>query len=53
MARRIARPRATQILEISGLARSCPVCMGTLWAANMAYRTVTRLDGLVRLRLQV
>ena len=53
MARRIARPQPTQTLEIASLARICSACAGTLWAANMAQRTVTTLAGLVCLRLQV
>jgi hypothetical protein len=33
--------------------RACPSCAGPLWAANIAQRTITTLEGLVRLRLQV
>jgi hypothetical protein len=53
MARRTARPRPTETIEIPSLARTCPTCGGPMWAANMARRTVTTLRGLVRLRLQV
>jgi len=53
MARRTARPKPTQTLEIPSLVRVCPACSGTLWSANTARRTVTTLEGLVRLRLQV
>jgi hypothetical protein len=53
MARRIARPNPTQTLEIAALTRICPACAGVLWSANMARRTVTTLQGLILLRLQV
>jgi hypothetical protein len=53
MARRNARPQPAEMIEIPSHRRACPTCGGTLWAANMAHRTVTTLRGLVRLRLQV
>ena len=53
MARRSARPRPEQTLELPALTRTCPACGGSLWAAYMTQRTVTTLDGTVRLRLQV
>jgi hypothetical protein len=53
MARRNARPQAAETIEIASQLRVCPTCGGPLWAANMARRTVTTLQGLVRLRLQV
>jgi hypothetical protein len=53
MARRTARPRPTRELELPTLTRTCPGCGATLWAAYKTYRTVTTLDGLVRLGLQV
>lgn len=53
MARRSARPQPTQTLELPALTRTCPVCGGPLWAAYKAQRSVTTLDGAVRLRLQV
>lgn len=40
-------------MELSCQIRSCPSCGGPLWSANIASRTITTLDGLVRLRLQV
>jgi len=53
MARRTARPQPTQTLELPALTRTCPDCGGPLWAAYKAQRSVTTLDGTVRLRLQV
>src|SRR3954447_9470592 len=53
MARRTARPQPSQTLELPALTRTCPGCGGPLWAAYTAQRSVTTLDGTVRLRLQV
>ena len=53
MARRTARPRPTRDLELPALTRTCPGCGAAMWAAYKTYRTVTTLDGLVRLGLQV
>src|SRR3954464_8008505 len=53
MARRSARTQPSQTLEIPALTRTCPGCGGPLWAAYMAQRSVTTLEGTVRLRLQV
>jgi hypothetical protein len=53
MARRTARPQPTRELELPALTRTCPGCGAALWAAYKTYRTVTTLDGLVRLGLQV
>jgi hypothetical protein len=53
MARRSARTQPSQTLELPALTRTCPECGGPLWAAYMAQRSVTTLDGTVRLRLQV
>src|SRR4051794_28411189 len=53
MARRTARPRPTRDLELPTLTRTCPGCGAALWAAYKTYRTVTTLDGLIRLGLQV
>jgi hypothetical protein len=53
MARRTARPQPDQTLELTTLTRTCPACGGPLWAAYKAQRSVTTLDGTVRLRLQV
>src|SRR5262245_41847311 len=53
MPRRSARPQPDQTLELSTPIRTCPACGQVLWAANKPQRTVTPLQGLVRLRLQV
>jgi hypothetical protein len=53
MPRRSARPQPDQCLELSTHLRACPVCGRPLWAANKPQRTVTTLQGLVRLHLQV
>src|SRR3954452_20277334 len=53
MARRSARPQPDRTLELPTLTRACPECGASLWAAYKTQRTVTTLDGTVRLRLQV
>ena len=53
MPRRRARPQPDRTLDLFCQARECPSCARPLWAANIAHRTVTTLEGLVRLRLQV
>jgi hypothetical protein len=53
MPRRSARPPAARTLDLPTETRHCPVCCGPLWAANMARRSVTTLQGTIRLRLQV
>ena len=53
MARRTARPKPDRDLELPTLTRTCPECGSALWAAYKARRTVTSLDGIVRLALQV
>jgi hypothetical protein len=53
MARRNARPQPDQIIELPALTRTCPACGAPLWAAYKTRRSVTTLDGTVRLRLQV
>jgi hypothetical protein len=53
MARRTARPQPDQTVELAAFTRTCPECGGPLWAAYKAQRSVTTLDGTVRLRLQV
>jgi hypothetical protein len=53
MARRSARPQPERALELPSLTRTCPACGGPLWAAYMTHRTVTTLEGPLRLRLQV
>jgi hypothetical protein len=53
MARRTTRPRPTRHLELPASIRICPECGGPLWAAYRSRRTVTTLDGVVRLGIQV
>jgi hypothetical protein len=53
MARRSARPQPDQTIELPALTRTCPACGAPLWAAYKTQRSVTTLDGTVRLRLQV
>jgi hypothetical protein len=53
MARRTARPQPTRDVDLPALTRACPECGAALWAAYKTRRTVTTLDGLVRLGLQV
>ncbi len=53
MARRSARPQPDRTLELPSLTRTCPACGGPLWAAYRTQRTVTTLEGTIRLRLQV
>ena len=53
MARRTARPQPTREIDLPALTRTCPECGAALWAAYKTRRTVTTLDGLVRLDLQV
>lgn len=53
MARRTARPQPDQTIELPSLTRTCPACGASLWAAYKTQRSVTTLDGTIRLRLQV
>jgi hypothetical protein len=53
MPRRTARPQPTRDLDLPALTRTCPECGAALWAAYKTRRTVTTLDGLIRLGLQV
>jgi hypothetical protein len=53
MPRRSVRPLPDRTLELTTHTRACPTCGRPLWAANKPRRTVTTLDGLVLLRLQV
>jgi hypothetical protein len=53
MPRRSARAPADRTLELPTHTRTCPTCSGPLWAANIARRSVTTLQGTIRLRLQV
>jgi hypothetical protein len=53
MARNQPRPQATSELRLEPLDGRCRLCEGRLWVAYHNARTVTTLEGLVRLRLVV
>src|SRR3954468_7848854 len=53
MPRRDLRPLPDRTLELPNHTRDCPACGRRTWAANKPRRTVTTLDGLVPLLLQV
>src|SRR3954453_1548282 len=53
MPRRTARPQPTRDVDLPALTRTCPECGAARGAADKPRRTVTTLDGLVRLGLQV
>ena len=53
MARRLRRPPATQHKALEPVRTRCAGCGGPLWVAYHSHRTVTMLDEVVRLRLQV
>ena len=53
MPRRTARPLPARIIELSNNLKVCPACSGPLWAAAKPQRSVTTLDGIVRLHLQL
>src|SRR5437763_16479489 len=53
MPRRTARPQPTRELELTTSTRRCPGCDGPLWAAYKTRRTVSTLDGVLRLGVQV
>jgi hypothetical protein len=53
MARRRRRPPARQHKDLEPVRTRCVACGGPLWVAYHSHRTVTTLDDVVRLRLQV
>jgi hypothetical protein len=53
MPRWTARPLPEPTLESTNSTKVCPTCCRPLWAAAKPYRSVTTLDGIVRLHLQV
>src|SRR6266481_5431864 len=53
MARRTARPEATQEKILTPLKERCEDCGQPLWVANHSHRTVTMLSGLWKLTLVV
>jgi PAS domain-containing protein len=53
MARRRRRPPATRHKDLEPIRARCVACGGPLWVAYHSHRTVTTLDHVVGLRLQV
>ena len=53
MARTTSRPTPTAALTLQPLGRHCPLCGETMWAAYHNYRTVTTLEDVVHLTLQI
>jgi hypothetical protein len=53
MARTTARPPPTVTRTLQPLGRHCPVCGDTMWAAYHNYRTITTLEDVVHLTLQI
>jgi hypothetical protein len=53
MARITARPSPTATHTLQPLGRHCPVGGKTLWAASHNYRTITTLEAVVHLPLQI
>jgi len=53
MARRRRRPSATGFRDLEPVHTRCAGCGGPLWVAYHSHRTVTTLEEVVRLRLQV
>jgi hypothetical protein len=53
MARTTSRPTPTATYTLQPLGRHCPLCGETMWAAYHNYRTITTLDDVVHLTLQI
>src|SRR5262245_60142601 len=53
MARTTPRPTPTATLTLRPLGRHCPLCGETMWAAYHNCRTITTLDDVVHLTLQI
>ncbi len=53
MARLTPPPIPTEIQTLKPLLRSCPTCGETLWAAYHNYRTITTLEAVLGLTLQI
>jgi len=53
MARTTPRPTPTTTQTLLPIVRHCPCCGATTWAAYHNYRTVTTLEAVVRLTLQI
>ena len=53
MARTTLRPPPTHTQPLQTIVRQCPCCGEPLWAASHNYRTLTTLEALMRLTLQI
>jgi Transposase, Mutator family len=53
MARTTPRPMPTATQTLLPIARHCPCCGATMWAAYHNYRTLTTLETVLRLTLQI
>ena len=53
MARMTSRPTPTATRLLQPLGRHCPVCGETMWAAYHNYRTITTLEDVMHLTLQI
>jgi hypothetical protein len=53
MARTTSRPIPTAPQSLMPIARHCPCCGTTMWAAYPNHRTITTLDAVLRLPLQI
>jgi hypothetical protein len=53
MARITSRPTPTATRTLQPLGRHCPVCGETMWAAYHNYRTITTLEDVLHLTLQI
>ena len=53
MARTTSRPTPTATRTLQPLGRHCPLCGETMWAAYHNYRTITTLEDVVHLTLQI
>lgn len=53
MARKAARPEPTRTKQLRTLRTNCPHCGKRLWADYDNHRTVTTLEGLLRLTLKI
>jgi hypothetical protein len=53
MARTTPRPAPTATHTLKPQARQCPTCGETMWAAYHNYRTITTLEAVLRLTLQI
>jgi hypothetical protein len=53
MARTTPRPTPTTAQTLTPMLRHCPCCGNTMWAAYHNYRTLTTLETVLRLTLQI